>query len=63
MSLGSAQFDSRDYAGARATLNEALRINPRAVYLHRLAGQLAFVNEEWAEAVSRYRYAASGECG
>jgi lipoprotein NlpI len=61
LSVGTAQFDSRDYAGTRATLDNALRLDPRAVYLQRLAGKLAFVNEDWAEAVTRFRYAASGD--
>jgi lipoprotein NlpI len=61
LSVGTAQFDSRDYAATRATLDTGLRLDPRAVYLHRLAGKLAFINEDWAEAVTRFRYAASGD--
>lgn len=59
--LADALFDARDLAGARAYVQQALAINPRAVYLTRLAAKIDFVEERWADAVARLRYAAASE--
>jgi lipoprotein NlpI len=60
-SLADALFDARDIAAAREVVHEALAINPRAVNLTRVAANIDFVEERWADAVSRYRYVASSE--
>ncbi|HEV7606479.1 MAG TPA: tetratricopeptide repeat protein [Steroidobacteraceae bacterium] len=54
-------FDARDYAGARESINAALAIAPRAVNANRLAGNIDFVAERWADAVSRFRYVAASD--
>ena len=59
--LADALFDARDFAAARGYIEQALAISPRAVYLTRLAGNLDFVEERWADAVSRFRFAAASE--
>ena len=59
--LADALFDARDFATAREYVQQALSINPRAVFLTRMAANLDFVEERWADAVSRFRYAAASE--
>jgi lipoprotein NlpI len=59
--LAGVLFDARDYAGARETINASLAIAPRAIDANRLAGNIDFVAERWADAVSRFRYVASGD--
>lgn len=59
--LADALFDARDLAGAREYVQQALAINPRAVYLTRLAANIDFVEERWADAVGRFRYSAASE--
>ena len=59
--LAGVLFDARDYAGARETINASLAIAPRAIDSNRLAGNIDFVAERWADAVSRFRYVASSD--
>jgi lipoprotein NlpI len=59
--LAGVLFDARDYAGARESINAALAIAPRAVNANRLAGNIDFVAEHWADAVSRFRYVAASD--
>jgi lipoprotein NlpI len=59
--LAGVQFDARDYAGARDTINESLAIAPRAVNSSRLAGNIDFVAERWADAIARFRYVAASD--
>jgi len=59
--LGSVLFDARDYAAARAAVDAALAIDPRSVSTTRLAANIAFVDERWADAVSYFRYVASSD--
>lgn len=59
--LAGVLFDSRDFAGAREAIDAALAIAPRAVNVNRLAGNLDFVSERWADAVSRFRYVAASD--
>jgi tetratricopeptide (TPR) repeat protein len=60
-SLADAQFDARDVPGARESIQQALAIHPRSVFLTRIAAKVDFVQERWADAVSRYRYVAASE--
>jgi lipoprotein NlpI len=60
-SLSGTLFDARDYAGARAAIEAALAIDPRAVNANRLAGQIDFIEERWASAIARFRYVASSD--
>lgn len=59
--LAESLFFARDLAGAREHVKRALAIEPRAVHLARLAAHLDFIEERWADAVGRYRYAAASE--
>ncbi len=59
--LAEVLFDARDYDGARAAAQQALAIEPREVFSHRILGNLDYVQENWADAVSRYRYVASSD--
>ena len=59
--LSGALFDARDYAGARTAINASLAIAPRAVNANRLAGNIDFVEERWADATGRFRYVASSD--
>lgn len=59
--LAGVQFDARDYAGARETIAASLAIAPRAVDSNRLAGNIDFVAERWANAVSRFRYVSASD--
>ena len=54
-------FDARDYAGARAAIEESLAIDSRDVAANRLAGNLDYVEERWADAIARFRYVASSD--
>src|SRR4051812_40037154 len=54
--VAGALFDARDYAGARAAIDASLAIEPRSVESNRLAGNIDFVAEHWADAIARYRY-------
>ncbi len=54
-------FDARDYAGAREAINAALAIEPRAVNANRLAGNIDFVAERWADATAHFRYVAASD--
>lgn len=59
--LADALFNARDFAGAGEFVRRALEINPRAVYITVLAGNIDFAAGHWADAMSRYRYAAASE--
>jgi lipoprotein NlpI len=59
--LGGVLFDQRDYAAARGAIDAALAIDPRSVATNRLAGNIAFVDERWAEAIERFRYVAASD--
>ena len=59
--LAGVLFDARDLAGARAVNNESLAINPRSVSANRLAGNLDYVEERWADAIARFRYVAASD--
>jgi lipoprotein NlpI len=60
-SLADALFDSRDVAAAQEVVTAALAINPRGVYLTRVAASIDFVEERWAAAVAGFRYVAASE--
>jgi len=59
--LADTLFDARDYAGARAAINESLAIDSRDISANRLAANLDYVEERWAYAISRFRYVASSD--
>ena len=59
--LAGVLFDARDYAGAREAIDSALAIDPRAVNANRLAGNIDFVEERWADATGHFRYVASSD--
>ncbi len=59
--LAGVLFDARDYAGARAEINAALAIDARSISTSRLAGNIDFVEEHWADAVARFRFIAGGD--
>ena len=59
--LASALFDARDFRGAREANNAALAIDSRSVSANRLAGNLDYVEERWADAIARFRYVAASD--
>ena len=59
--LAGVLFDARDYSGARETINASLAIEWRSVNSNRLAGNIDFVGERWADAVARFRYVAASD--
>ena len=59
--LAGVLFDARDYAGAREAINASLAIDPRSVNANRLAGNIDFVDERWADAIARFRYVAASD--
>jgi Flp pilus assembly protein TadD len=59
--LADALFDGRDLAGARVAIREALEVNPRSVMITRIAANIDYIEERWADAVSRFRYVAASE--
>ena len=59
--LASALFDARDFHGAREANNAALAIDPRSVSANRLAGNLDYVEERWADAIARFRYVSASD--
>jgi lipoprotein NlpI len=59
--LAGVLFDARDYAAARETIDASLALAPRAVNSNRLAGNIDFVAERWAHAVSRFRYVSASD--
>jgi lipoprotein NlpI len=59
--LAETLFNARDFPAARESIALALTINPRAVHLTRIAANIDFVQERWADAVSRFRYVAASE--
>jgi lipoprotein NlpI len=61
--VAGSLFDARDYAGARKAIDTALDIDPRSVEANRLAGNLDFIDEHWADAIARFRYVAASDNG
>lgn len=59
--LGGMLFDARDLQGARAVNDESLALDPRSVSSNRLAGNLDYVEERWADAIARFRYVAASD--
>jgi lipoprotein NlpI len=59
--LAGVLFDARNYSGAREAINASLAIDPRSVNSNRLAGNIDFVGEHWADAVARFRYVAASD--
>jgi lipoprotein NlpI len=59
--LAGVLFDARDLRGARAAISAALDIDPRSVSSNRVAANLDFVEEHWADAIARFRYVASSD--
>jgi lipoprotein NlpI len=59
--LADSLFDARDIPASRRAIIEALDVNPRSVYLTRVAANIDFIEERWADAVSRFRYVAESE--
>lgn len=59
--LAQVWFAARDFEAARGAVKQALDIAPRDVRLHRLAGNLDFVAERWADAAARFRYVATSD--
>jgi lipoprotein NlpI len=59
--LAGVLFDARDYRGARTAINASLSIDARSISTNRIAGNIDFVEERWAEAIARFRYIAAGD--
>ena len=59
--LAGVLFDARNYSDAREAINASLAIDPRSVNSNRLAGNIDFVGEHWADAVARFRYVAASD--
>jgi lipoprotein NlpI len=59
--LAGVLFDARDLRGAREAINSSLEIDPRSVSANRLAGNLDYVEERWADATARFRYVAASD--
>ena len=59
--LAGVLFDARDYQSARESIDASLAIEPRSVNSNRLAGNIDFVGERWADAVARFRYVAASD--
>jgi len=59
--LASALFNARDYPAAREAVKASLEVEPRAVNSNRTAGNIDFVAERWADAVSHFRYVAASD--
>ena len=59
--LAGVLFDARDLRGARDAIEASLAIDPRSVSSNRIAANLDFVEEHWADAIARFRYVASSD--
>ena len=59
--LAGVLFDARDYRGTREAITTSLEVDPRSVSNNRLAGNLDFVEERWADATARFRYVAASD--
>jgi tetratricopeptide (TPR) repeat protein len=59
--LAGVLFDMRDLRGTREAISASLAIDPRSVSSNRLAGNLDFVEERWADAIARFRYVAASD--
>jgi tetratricopeptide (TPR) repeat protein len=59
--IAEVQFVMRDLPAAREAIEQGLAIDPLHIALNRLAGDCDYVAGRWADAMSRYRYVASGD--
>ena len=59
--LGGVLFDARDLRGAREVNDQSLALEPRSVSSNRLAGNLDYVEERWADAIARFRYVSASD--
>jgi lipoprotein NlpI len=59
--LAGVLFDMRDLRGTRQAISASLEIDPRSVSSNRLAGNLDYVEERWADAIARFRYVAASD--
>jgi lipoprotein NlpI len=59
--MARASMHLREFAAARAHVEQGLIIDPRNIDLHRIAGHIDFIGERWADAMARFRYVASSE--
>lgn len=59
--LAGVLFDARDFRGAREAIDASLAIDARSVSFNRIAGNLDYVEERWADAIARFRYVASSD--
>ncbi|HKU89014.1 MAG TPA: hypothetical protein VJP84_04450 [Steroidobacteraceae bacterium] len=59
--LAGVLFDARNLRGTREAISAALALDPRSVSSNRIAANLDFVEEHWADAISRFRYVASSD--
>jgi lipoprotein NlpI len=59
--LAGVLFDARDLRGTREAITASLDIDPRSVSSNRIAANLDFVEEHWADAISRFRYVSSSD--
>jgi Flp pilus assembly protein TadD len=59
--LAYTLLELRDFEAARATVEQALDIDPRDLEINRTAGYLHFLAERWPDAVARFRYVASAQ--
>lgn len=59
--LGGVLFDQRDYAAARTAVDAALEIEPRSVSTNRIAGNIAFADERWPDAIARFKYVSASD--
>jgi lipoprotein NlpI len=59
--LAGVLFDARDLRGTRDAINASLAIDPRSVSATRIAANLDFVEERWADAIARFRYVAASD--
>lgn len=59
--LAGALFDARDVDAAREAADAALAIDERSVSARRLAGNIAFVEQRWPDAIAHFRYVAGSD--
>jgi len=59
--LAGSLFDAHDYGAARDAINSALAIDARDISVNRLAGNLDYIEEHWADAIARFRYVAASD--
>jgi lipoprotein NlpI len=59
--LAGVLFEMRDLPGTRTAIVASLDIDPRSVSSNRIAGNLDFAEERWADAIGRFRYVAASD--